>query len=137
MYYNGTWGTVCDDSWDNNDALVVCRMLGYQLVQRTGSVVAALQGTGEIWMDEVQCSGIESSLKDCPFDGWGKTDCGHSEDVLVWCTNVTTAAPTTAESTSTSAPTTTSLPTTATPTPGNVIDFLISPLFNIFLSSIL
>jgi len=37
VYYNGSWGTVCDDSFDDTDAIVACRSLGYTYVFYTPS----------------------------------------------------------------------------------------------------
>lgn len=43
------------------------------------------QGSGETWLDYVQCNGSESSLAQCSFDGWGANFCGHYSDVSVTC----------------------------------------------------
>jgi len=37
------------------------------------------------WMDDVDCSGGEGKLADCSFKGWGRENCGHSEDVILTC----------------------------------------------------
>ena len=36
---NGVWGTVCHYGWDNNDARVVCRQLGYIVNTNEGEFV--------------------------------------------------------------------------------------------------
>ncbi|XP_061194115.1 deleted in malignant brain tumors 1 protein-like [Saccostrea echinata] len=84
VYYDGSWGTVCDDAWDNNDARVVCRMLG----RSGGTAVSSAQygaGSGQIWLDDVNCSGTESSLMECLKPPFGMHNCGHSEDAGVSC----------------------------------------------------
>jgi len=36
VYYNGTWGTVCDDAFGNEDATVACKSLGSGLMRYFG-----------------------------------------------------------------------------------------------------
>ena len=87
-YYNYGWGTVCDDGWDNTDAGVVCRQLGFG---SSGTAIGSAyfgQGSGPILLDSVTCSGSESTLASCGHLGVGVTrSCYHSEDAGVRCTN--------------------------------------------------
>ncbi|XP_074128989.1 T-cell differentiation antigen CD6 isoform X3 [Sminthopsis crassicaudata] len=79
----GSWGTVCDDDWDLRDANVVCKQL------ECGWAIQALQGSyfqkgkEHIHLDEVNCSGSELSLWECPAQR--SHDCGHKEDAGVVC----------------------------------------------------
>merc|ERR1712098_358839 len=55
---------VCDDYWDNNDATVVCRMLGY------GSGIAVQDADygsveGKFLINNVDCKGTEANIHQC------------------------------------------------------------------------
>uniref|UniRef100_A0A3P9MEU7 SRCR domain-containing protein n=1 Tax=Oryzias latipes TaxID=8090 RepID=A0A3P9MEU7_ORYLA len=80
IHYQGNWGTVCDDDWVLNNAMVVCQQVG------CGSAISAHTnsyfgyGTGLILLDNVHCQGTEQELSKCKSLGWGKHNCGHHED---------------------------------------------------------
>eukprot|EP00798_Chlamydomonas_sp_ICE-L_P025729 gene25729-11388_t len=91
IYHGGQVGTVCDDKWDDDDANVVCKQLGFD-----GGYAdwGATFGPGyewqPIWMHRVACNGSETKLTDCPFykgSTWGLHTCSHWEDAGATCYN--------------------------------------------------
>ena len=79
---------MCDDSWGTADAQVACRQLGYS----TDNAIAFLrayfgEGTGSIYLDDVMCTGTESSLFSCSYTS--NHNCGHHEDAGVRCGSTT------------------------------------------------
>ena len=51
------------------------------------SFAAFGEGTGDIWLDNVNCAGTESRLADCPANSIGVHNCRHIEDAGVRCPN--------------------------------------------------
>jgi len=83
LYFDGEWSTVCNDGWDDTDAGVVCRQLGFG---SSGITLQPEPGRGLILLDDVNCFGNESSLLNCRHNGIGISNCNHVKDAGVNCT---------------------------------------------------
>ena len=78
---------MCGHDFDKRDADVICRMMGFP-----GAVSAEVEarfGAGnssqEILLDDLWCSGYETSIASCSFRRWGSSNCDHDEDAGVVC----------------------------------------------------
>ena len=87
--HKAVWGTVNDIGWDIKDGDVVCKMLGYQAALEVFNSARYGEGTGPVWMSDLQCDGSESSLDKCPHAGWGSGRHSHVEDASVVCQEMT------------------------------------------------
>ena len=90
VYFNDTWGLVCDDKFDSRDGAVACRQLGYtSMVRYTIHNSHELHDTAvpgtPIHLSGLGCTGTESRLVDCSHPGLGRNNCARSEAVGLLC----------------------------------------------------
>lgn len=82
----GRWGAVASDTWNTEEAEVVCQQLG------CGSAAGAYTGSrsfgvgdGPINLAVVHCRGHEATIWDCEIAGWGPYSALHDYDTAVIC----------------------------------------------------
>ena len=73
ILHEGVWGTICNDKWSQINSNVACRQLGFL----SGTLTYEFpKGSGQIWLDDVDCAVGDSSLKLCQHRGFGRHNCG-------------------------------------------------------------
>ncbi|KAK6195640.1 hypothetical protein SNE40_001026 [Patella caerulea] len=97
IFYNNSWGSICDDRWDQLDARVVCAMLCYDTTfARPGAleeILKYVQPQSGIIVDNVDCVGTEPRVQDCPHSQWYVHNCGPLELASVTCVDLDSKAP--------------------------------------------
>ena len=77
ILYAGVWGAICNDLFNLTAANVVCRQLGYPGAVRVASYES---DSSQIWLDDVQCTGKETSIDQCSHNGFNIYDCNFATD---------------------------------------------------------
>ena len=91
VWHNGAWGTVCNTNWNYHTAFVACRTAGFNSAVRAVTNASYYgRGTGNVILDNVQCTGSEATLFDCPHASWRvvSSSCrNHARDAAVICSD--------------------------------------------------
>lgn len=83
IFYNNTWGSICDDSFNEKAANVACRQLGFSKASNWIKDYGVIKSP--YWLDDVKCLGNETSLAKCAHSNWGVNNCGIFEAAGVEC----------------------------------------------------
>uniref|UniRef100_G3UR43 Soluble scavenger receptor cysteine-rich domain-containing protein SSC5D n=1 Tax=Meleagris gallopavo TaxID=9103 RepID=G3UR43_MELGA len=89
VLHNQQWGTVCDHGWDLNDAEVVCQQLGCGVAVSAPGSAHFGPGSNPIWLEDVECTGMEGALSECRSRKGELSKCNHGEDAGVVCSDPT------------------------------------------------
>lgn len=86
FYDKGQWGTVCGESWDMDDAMVVCRQLNCGRAHKITRLSEFGVGSGQTWIEQIECNGRESTLSQCPQRPYRDRTCNTTAIAGVICT---------------------------------------------------
>ena len=79
---------MCHDLWNEPDARVVCRQLGFSDGGANALSSAHYNSSsGPIFLNNVRCEGHEGSLMECNLDRYN-TECDHSQEAGVSCRGI-------------------------------------------------
>ena len=85
------WKGVCDDSFDMDDAQVICRMAGFEKGAAKAHIKSQPFGYGssksKFAADNLECKGDEANIGDCKRNAWNDENCSIKEWAGVTCVN--------------------------------------------------
>eukprot|EP00299_Pterocystis_sp_00344_P019256 c9573_g1_i2.p1 GENE.c9573_g1_i2~~c9573_g1_i2.p1 ORF type:complete len:881 (+),score=197.66 c9573_g1_i2:34-2676(+) len=87
VFHNGVWGTVCDDSFTQQNAHVICRQLGFNGATFPYFYTEPTFTDLNVLLDDVSCVGLENSLEECTHLPWGDNNCSYRENIAVSCSD--------------------------------------------------
>ena len=83
--FRGTYVTICDTTWDNTAASVVCRQLGFSPYGAVGVRNNFPQSMLMATLQNVNCTGSESNLLQCSYMAGPPGTCGGYQDAGAVC----------------------------------------------------
>lgn len=69
LFYNNEVGSICDYNWNDDDAIVLCRQMGF-VDGAAYELSEDERGSDIIWLVEPSCRGHEEAIWNCPTYAW-------------------------------------------------------------------
>ena len=72
IFYNNTWGTICDNRYSSSNGRVLCKQLGYQGYSGSFRYTPSSSSSNPVWWSDLRCNtNTHHDISSCLFQGWG------------------------------------------------------------------